>query len=134
MQGRTGLSISMKHQRMMYTLVACLLISASVAWSQAVNATLLGTVTDASGAVISNARVVAVETSTNVSHTAQTNDSGNYNLPDLPPGTYSVTAEMTGFKKESRTGVAVEVNTSTRVDLQLQVGNMIDTVEVTGAA
>ena len=57
---------------------------------QAVNATLLGTVTDASGAAVANAKVTITETNTGISHTSQTNESGNYVFPDLPPGTYTV--------------------------------------------
>ncbi len=118
----------------MFALCACLLVFASAAWSQAVNATLLGTVTDVSGAVVPNARVIALETNTNTPHTVQTNESGNYTIPDVAPGTYTVTVEQTGFKKESRSGISVQVNTNTRVDLQLQPGSMNESIEVTGAA
>src|SRR5436309_10442983 len=66
---------------------------------QAVNATLLGSVTDSSGAAVGNAKVTLAETNTGISHTSQTNDSGNYVFPDLPPGTYAITAEQSGFKR-----------------------------------
>src|SRR5258706_8118290 len=97
---------------------------------QAVNATLLGTVTDSSGAAVSNVRVTITETNTNISRTAQTNESGNYIFPDLPPGTYTVTAEQSGFKRASRAGVDVIVNTTQRVDLVLQPGNISETITV----
>jgi hypothetical protein len=74
---------------------------AGVAWAQVVNGTLLGTVTDASGAVVANARVTALEQNTGISHVAETNESGNYVFPDMPPGTYTVTVELAGFKKDS---------------------------------
>jgi hypothetical protein len=91
---------------------------------QAVNATLLGTVTDASGASVADAKVTITETNTGITHTSQTNESGNYVFPDLPPGTYRVIAEQKGFKRESRAGIDLVVNTSERVDLVLQPGNM----------
>src|SRR5690349_2922625 len=97
---------------------------------QAVNATLLGTVTDSSGAAVGNAKVIITETNTGISHTAPTNESGNYVFPDLPPGTYTVTAELTGFKRASRAGIDLIVNTTARVDLVLQPGDVSQTVTV----
>ncbi|MDQ6698677.1 MAG: TonB-dependent receptor, partial [Acidobacteriota bacterium] len=115
--------------------VVCLigLLSASSAFPQAVNATLVGTVTDASGATVANAQVRITETNTGIGKTAQANESGNYTFPDLPPGKYSVTAEHPGFKKETRRDIEVVVNSNTRVDLQLTPGNVSETIEVTGA-
>ncbi len=98
--------------------------------AQAVNATLLGTVSDSSGAAVANAKVTITETNTNISRTAQSNESGNYVFPDLPPGTYRVTAELTGFKRASRSGVDVVVNTTSRIDLDLQAGDVSETITV----
>jgi hypothetical protein len=95
---------------------------------------VLGAVTDSSGAAVVGAKVTLTEANTNVSHTGQSNESGNFVFPDLPPGNYSVTVEMTGFKKEQRRDVALLVNTTQRVDIQLQPGNITETIEVTGAA
>src|SRR6202140_2740070 len=97
---------------------------------QAVNATLLGTVTDSSGAAVANVRVSITETNTGIGRTSQTNDSGNYVFPDLSPGTYRVTAEQPGFKRASRAGVDVIVNTTGRVDLVLQPGSTSETITV----
>ncbi len=104
----------------------------ATAYSQAVNGTVLGTVTDASGAVVPNAKVTITETNTNVSRSGQTNESGNFVFPDVPPGTYAVSVEQTGFKRERRSGVIVEVNSTARVDASLQPGNVSESVEVTG--
>src|SRR6266576_766053 len=99
----------------------CALLSLSVhSFGQAVNATLLGTISDASGAVVANAKVTITEVNTGVSHSGQANESGNYTFPDLPPGRYEVTAEQSGFKKESRRNIDLVVNSTARVDLQLQ--------------
>src|SRR6202030_2971102 len=97
---------------------------------QAVNATLLGTVTDSSGAPASGAKITITETNKGISRTTQTNESGNYVIPDLPPGTYRVTAELPGFKRESRSGIDLIVNTTERVDLVLVPGNVSETVTV----
>src|SRR5258708_14760937 len=102
------------------------LLAASSAFSQAVNATLLGSVTDASGLVVPNAKVTITEVNTGVSRTAQTNESGNYTFPDIPPGNYTVALAVTGFKRERRAGVVVEGNTSTPVDMQLQPGRVME--------
>src|ERR1700719_3060960 len=97
---------------------------------QAVNATLLGTVTDSSGAPAANVKMTVTETNTGISHNSQTNESGNYVLPDLPPGTYKVTAELAGFKRESRDGIDLIVNSTERVDLVLQPGSSSETITV----
>ncbi len=115
------------------SLMACLLVPASSIRlrGQAVVGTLLGTITDATAAVVPNAKVTITEVNTNVSRTTQTNDSGNYTFPDLTPGKYDVAVEQQGFKKAIRQGVDVLVNTTVRVDLQLQTGTLVETVNVT---
>ncbi len=102
-------------------------------WSQAVSATLVGTVTDSKNATVPKAMVTIVEDATGISHTDTTNESGNYSFPDLTPGSYTVTIAAQGFKKETRAGVDVVVNTTTRVDITLQPGSVTETVTVTGA-
>jgi hypothetical protein len=123
----------MRGLRSIFCVLLLAVLSVSTAFSQAVNATLLGTVTDASGGAVPKAKITITETQTGVSHALQTNESGNYILPDVPPGIYAVTVEANGFKKETRSDVAVRVDTSTRVDVQLQTGSVSETVEVTGA-
>ena len=110
------------------------LLSAALAFAQAVNGTLLGTINDSSGAAVPGAKVVITETNTGVSRTATTNQSGNYTFPDLPPGTYTVSVEQPGFKKTSRAGVDVLVNSAVRVDLTLQPGEVSETIDVTAEA
>ncbi len=124
----------MRNLRSIFILIVLASLSGCLGWSQAVNATLLGTVTDPTGAVVPGAKVTAVETNTDISHTAQTNESGNYIFSDLPPGTYSVAIESTGFKKETRPGVEVRVDSTVRVDAQLQPGALTETVEVRAAS
>ena len=124
----------MKFLRLTCTLSVLLLCFALNSFGQAVNATLLGAVTDASGAVVPNAKITITEVNTGISRSGQTNESGNYTFPDLPPGQYSVTMEATGFKKETRRDIALQVNSTQRVDIQLQPGEVTETIEITGAA
>ena len=102
-------------------------------FGQAVNGTLLGTLTDSSGAVVASAQVTITEQGTGIPHSTQSNASGNYVFPNLPPGTYTVVAEAPGFKKQSRPDIRVDVNSSLRVDMTMQPGAVTETVEVTGA-
>lgn len=119
--------------RTLYVLSLVAVLPAGLAYSQTLNATLLGTVTDISGAVVPSAKVAITEVNTNVSRTGQTDDRGNYSFPDLSPGNYSVTVEAAGFKKETRTDLTVLVDTVTRSDIQLGPGAVMETIEVTGA-
>ncbi len=103
------------------------------AHAQAVNATVLGTVNDTSGAVVPNANVSITEAGTGFTRTTTTNSSGNYVFPNLPPGVYGVEVQAPGFKKEDRPGLQVQVNSSVRADLTMQPGNVTETIEVTAA-
>ena len=121
----------MSRLRLILLLALLVCFCTSLAFSQTVNATLLGTVTDTSGAVVPGAKITIIEVNTGISRSGETNESGNYTFSNLPPGLYSVTAEATGFKKEMRRGIDVIVNSTTRVDVQLQPGAMTETIEVT---
>jgi outer membrane receptor protein involved in Fe transport len=113
---------------------ACVLSFFTIsAFGQAVNGTLLGTLNDGSGAVVPGAQVTVTEVGIGIPRTTQTNASGNYVFPDLPPGNYDVTSEAKGFKKETKTNVRVDVNTSVRVDMTMQLGAVTETIEVSGA-
>lgn len=100
-------------------------------YGQAVNGTLLGTVTDASGAVVPNAKITITETRTGLSRTMAASENGYYVFPDLPPGIYNVQVEHPGFRTTIKSGVDVLVNTTVRVDQQLQPGVVSETVNVT---
>jgi hypothetical protein len=101
--------------------------------AQAVTGTILGTVTDPTGAVVPNAQVTILLTGENTQHATVTNESGNFTEPDLPSGTYVVSVEAKGFKKETRENIVVDTNTTTRVDVSLVTGSATDTVTVTTA-
>jgi carboxypeptidase family protein len=111
---------------------ALLMLVPSSASAQAVTGTLLGNVTDSSGAAIPGATVTATDVDKNTTRSTVTNESGYYIFNSLASGNYTVDAEIQGFKKTARQGVKVDVNTTVRVDLSLSVGQM--TEEVTVAA
>ncbi len=108
-------------------------LAVPAAFAQAVSGTILGTVTDSSGAFVANAQVTLVLTGQGTSHTAVTNESGNYTEPDLPPGTYTVTVSAPGFKKEVRQNITLETNTTARVDAALAAGSTAEEITVTTA-
>jgi hypothetical protein len=100
---------------------------------QAVSGTLLGTVTDSTGAVVPNATVTIVLTGQSAQYQTVTNGSGDYTVPNLPSGAYAVTVVAQGFKKETRSNIVLATNTTTRVDVNLVTGSTTETVEVTTA-
>ncbi|MGH9722099.1 MAG: carboxypeptidase regulatory-like domain-containing protein, partial [Bryobacteraceae bacterium] len=107
------------------------ILSANVSFSQTVNGTLLGAITDSSGASVPNAQVQLKEANTGLAREMHTSDAGTYVFANLPQGTYSVSVEVQGFKKGLREKVDVLVNTTVRVDLTLQPGNVTEVVMVT---
>ena len=115
------------------TCAIALLCSSPLAFGQAVSGTLLGTVSDSSGASLAGAKVTATEASTGLVHEAITNSSGNYTFPDLQPGTYTVSVEAAGFKRDTHQNVDLLINSSTRVDVGLVIGSATETVLVTTA-
>jgi hypothetical protein len=109
-------------------------LSAGSAFSQAVSASIVGTVTDATGAVVASAKITLTEINTGVDRAGTTNPSGNFTYANLPPGVYRVTVEMPGFKKEVRGPINLPVDFTARVDVQLSPGNLTETIEVTAEA
>ncbi len=124
----------MRRLRSICLLLCLSALSLQVGFSQAVNGTIVGTVTDASGGAIVNGKVTLTEVNTKIVHTRLTNDAGVYAFPEMPPGTYEVSVEMAGFKREVHGGIVLEANTSPRVDVQMVPGEVTQTVEVTAAA
>jgi hypothetical protein len=107
------------------------LVSAPRALAQATNTgTVVGTITDPSGAVIPGAAVTLSNASAGVTLRAQTNDTGSYVLQNVPPGTYTMTASKQGFSVAKASGVLVSVGTQTTLNLTLKVGSTAETVEV----
>ena len=93
---------------------------------------ILGAVTDQTGGAMAGAAVTVTDTARGISRTLMTDNSGEYNAPNLIPGTYSVRAEVKGFKTAQHDGILLEVNAELRVDLTLQPGEQSDKITVTG--
>lgn len=121
------------YQRLRGIVAAQFLVAslAIVAHGQAVSGTMVGTVTDSTGASVGNAQVTIVLTGQSKVYNSVTNESGNFTQPDLPPGVYTVTVVAQGFKKEELENITLETNTTSRVDAKLSTGSTSETVTVT---
>jgi hypothetical protein len=97
-------------------------------------ATLVGAVTDASGFAISGAVVVVTNADTAFVSRTQTKDEGSYYVPFLAAGPYELRVEAAGFKKYVRTGIVLHAGETPRVDVQLEIGAVTETLNVTAAA
>ena len=115
------------------TAVVFLIISAfpRPAATQTTTATLLGVVRDASGAIVPQTQVTARNVSTSFTRSATADETGTYLIPNLPVGQYSVTAEKVGFRRFIRDGITLTVNQNARLDIDLSVGEVSETINVT---
>src|ERR1041385_5295504 len=118
--------------RLAKLLLAAVAAVTPAAYAQMLLGNISGTVTDAQGAIISDAKVEVKNLGTKLVIPAKTNSSGLYQAPNLPPGTYSVTVQHEGFEKSVFTEILVSANRTTTVDAQLKVGQLSATVEVNG--
>ena len=114
--------------------MALFLLAACPMFGQAITATLLGTVSDVSGATVAGAKVTASATETGIVRETTTSESGNFTFPDLQPGKYKLVVELTGFEKAARENIDVLVNSSVRIDVALTPGNVNDTITVSAEA
>jgi hypothetical protein len=99
--------------------------------AQEARGTLLGRVSDSSDAIIAGAKVEAANADTGVRFSSVTNSTGDFLFPLLVPGSYSITVENAGFKKYTRSGIAVRVNDQVTINVELEVGQASQTVNVT---
>jgi hypothetical protein len=98
--------------------------------AQAVTGTIVGTVEDSTGAVVSGAKVTIENTDTSLRRTVTTDAAGEYTAPSLPTGTYLVTAEMAGFKTAALSGIELGVTQRVKIDITLDIGNMTESVTI----
>src|SRR5882724_12747836 len=104
---------------------------AAPSFAQSATTTLLGSVTDKNGGVISKAQVTATNVDTNLARTVPTNEEGEYRIEFLPLGNYKVEVAATGFKKAIQTGVVLEVGVVAHADAKLEVGDVNQSVTIT---
>jgi hypothetical protein len=132
-----GLLLKQKACRKHLLLQALILVAASccsVAFAQEETAALNGLVTDHDGLVVAGVRVQALNAGTNVSYLTDTNETGLYNFPTLPVGTYKVTATKDGFQQAVRPGVELHVSDVISLNFSLQLGSVDQSVIVEGGA
>jgi outer membrane receptor protein involved in Fe transport len=103
-------------------------------YGQVFYGSLVGTVTDQTGAVVPGATVTATETQTHFSRKEVTDEGGRYNITNLLPGNYALTVMANGFRTIDRTGIVLTPNTVTRNDFHLEVGSTTEQVNVTADA
>jgi len=94
---------------------------------------ITGRVTDSTNAVVPGVQIRATNVATGATLSSKTNSSGNYVIPYLLPGTYTLTAELDGFRTLRREGIQVRVNDSLEVNLEMVVGDVAERIEVTSA-
>src|SRR6202049_4740298 len=123
----------MKHIKCLIAAVFGILCSIAPAQDTR-TATLVGAVTDASGLPISGAVVVVTNTDTAFVSRSQTNDEGSYYVPFLAAGPYELRIESAGFKRYVRSGIALHAGETPRVDVQLEVGAVTETLMVTASS
>jgi len=126
--------LEMRAQPSIIFLLLLLLLLTSMASGQEARSTIMGTVTDAQGAVVAGALVTIKNLATNETMSRRTNQTGYYEVPFLTAGRYQVTTEMTGFKKVVRGPVEVSMASSVEINLVLEVGDVAESVTVTAEA
>lgn len=115
-------------------LVFILLTSFTWVQAQSTNASLAGRITDPANALIVDAQVAAVGAATNIRYECVTNGSGEYHLANLPPAAYHLEIQKSGFKKLIKPGVVLHVQDALRIDLQMTLGDVSETVMVESGA
>ena len=121
-----------KFYEILLTAIVCVFLIPAAALAQFENGSIVGTIRDGSGAVISGATVTVTSVDTGIVSTRTTNDNGDYEVPDLRVGQYNVAVTKAGFAQAKATDITVSVASRQRIDLTLRVGDTTTTVEVTG--
>ena len=120
--------------RKLILLFCSMVLSATSMWAQAVYGTIVGTVTDATGAAVANAKITITDTGRDVTQNTTSNESGNYSQRFLIAGKYRIRVESEGFKASVQDNVLVSVDTEIRVNIALELGAVSQTVEVSSDA
>ena len=105
-------------------------LAAIAAFAQSQRGSITGTVTDTTGAVIAAAKVVVTAVETNTTSSLNSNENGQYTVPNLSPGKYSVRVDKDGFKGALLTNIQVDAGSEIRADVALEVGSSATTVEI----
>src|ERR671923_155889 len=126
---------SVRSRELAWLLVAIVpVFSANAVWGQEVTATITGTVTDRSGAGIAGATVTAKSVERGVTFSATTDEMGIYRISQLPVGDYDLKVEKQGFQTALRPAFTLVLNQVARIDIEMKVGQVNQTIEVSGDA
>ena len=128
-EGKGEIAMKLEKMGVFVCLVGLMVALVLPTYGQLVTATLGGRVTDSSGGVVPKATVTATNNATKLSRSAETSDSGDFTIPALPAGEYTVTVEAKGFRAESRS-IVLQVSQSANLDFPLSVGEMKQQVTV----
>ncbi len=116
-------------------LPACLMLVSLASYAQTIDGSIAGHVADPQGGAVTNATVTVTEAARNTKNVAKTNNTGDFTVTGLLPGTYSIAVEATGFKKLVRSNIALDANDKLGVgNLTLEVGAVTESIEVTATA
>ncbi|MEW5974437.1 MAG: carboxypeptidase regulatory-like domain-containing protein [Acidobacteriota bacterium] len=113
--------------------LSIVLLLSSAALAQLSKGSLSGTITDPNNLVIAGAKVLATHVPTGIVYETVTSDAGLYAFPSLNVGPYTVSVEQAGFKKLTRSGVVIAISTRSVLDLKMEIGEVSQSIEVTGA-
>ena len=119
-----------------FTIAATMLflVTAAMSWAQNSTSTIAGTVSDATGAIVTGANIVVTNTATGVTHTTVSDKLGAYRIPELAPGTYSMDITSAGFEEQRLQGISLVVDQTSQQNVTLVVGQAIQTETVTAAS
>jgi hypothetical protein len=122
----------LRHLKLISGVFAAMILSATLAYSQGATGAITGTVHDPNGAVVSGASVEVTNNSTGEKRTATTNDQGDFTVPNLPVGSYTLTVNATGFATGTARDVKVSVSFTTDTDVALSLAGAAETITVVG--
>lgn len=117
-----------------FVFLLCMLTLISAIASAQVTASIKGTITDSSGAAVAGAKVTATSAALGIDRSTTTNGSGDYEIPSLPPGTYVVKVEQSGFQAEQANHVSIEVSQNVVQNFSLKVASSTEVITVEGSA
>src|SRR3954470_16822839 len=120
----------MRTRVLLFFVTTGLLVASAPATAQRTTASLRGTITDATKAIVPGASVTVTNQDTGFNRTVTTNTEGLYSVSELPVGTYSITVELQGFKTTKRTDIALNVAEDRKIDMELAAGELTESVEV----
>jgi len=100
--------------------------------AQSTNASLTGRITDSSKAVVADAKVIVINTSTRIRYESFANETGSYYVTNLPPGTYRIEVERLGFKAVIKSDVILHVQDTLEINFEMELGSASESVTVQG--